>query len=1030
MPRPAKPYLSNKTNLADGKLVLEGPSVVDFGRDLQASLVPALELGFAVTSGAIKSTFAALLGGGELTAPVEEIKSAVRALKEMSDNRGENDPLGRKLWQLISNSSVAALSTLFDRHVHLFSLFPGNLFIIEMELLEVTTTEIHIDQSFLSRPNSAIEALGLTTWLEATLQKHFNIERPTLTFLLEQFKSLFDIAVWDEYTRNQEYYRSLITALDSPFSHNLAWHAAMQEHQVRTFAACDSPVLDTPISLATIYIKLRAAVWPKTQDKETASYQVIDAHEALLSWARSVTPAEEVRFVSGGPGSGKSSLATMLCGAIAKDFKFIPIYVRLLDFKWDQSGFESALSRYIERRHPYFPTTPWSREASKILAGKHFVLVFDGLDELSKALGPTGQSQGRALVQSIEQFVREINETVFHNSGRMRAIILGRTAAVQDATRGSLNRHNPGELHLLPLHALDLEQFRLRDAHLSDSGGLGSIDQRMLWWTTYSHHTKSSSDFPETFNSPALMELSSEPLTLSLLAISGYHKQQRRDQVSSVAGVYREILILLYKRDLERRAHAGEMRLSFDEFFRALQVIGYSARFSTERSTTRDQIARVLHEQLNRDRRIFERFESGLQEGVLKLLLASHIRIKEDNSTRDSDEVAYEFSHKTFGEFLAAACLWRTICGVSATFDKDEISPDTAIESFVRLVGTTDVSEDFRVMLRSVVALPEVRWPIDHGELQFGDLQYEDRDHFAARLKMIHDVFIQPMLELVYEKGAPGHRVFSELPMRVLGSIDEQTKAFLWLIRNAITGAHASVGSSALVSSIPDAVLNFRDTRDVRDPADFGFIAQKFPCPISLSGPGVTEGSIFHLQGYASLYNTTFKRCQFLKSDSRLYGRNLFFRECALRDVTWQTPGFGLSEPAEMQTKRRDRHREFNLAAWLRTFGFSLNYMLFGFDGCQLCNVTFRGGTFLDLAFRRCSFENVVFRDCVFVEGTVGFEQLAGIRFENCLLLKLDLGIVEVSGTGCDFTDLFPLDDALWKRISANEFRDSRLEGE
>jgi NACHT domain len=137
-------------------------------------------------------------------------------------------------------------------------------------------------------------------------------------------------------------------------------------------------------------------------------------------------------FVSGGPGNGKSSLAYNTLARIADDQQIVPILIRLLDFKWDDAGLELALQQYMARHYPYLPDVPWAEGLADILSNKTILLILDGLDELSKALGPRGQTHARVLVAALKEFLDQRNPRAQLQNTVLKAIVLGRIAAIQE----------------------------------------------------------------------------------------------------------------------------------------------------------------------------------------------------------------------------------------------------------------------------------------------------------------------------------------------------------------------------------------------------------------------------------------------------------------------------------------------------------------------------------------------------------------------------------------------------------------------
>jgi hypothetical protein len=87
---------------------------------------------------------------------------------------------------------------------------------------------------------------------------------------------------------------------------------------------------------------------------------------------------------------------------------------------------------------------------------------------------------------------------------------------------------------------------------------------------------------------------------------------------------------------------------------------------------------KVLNNYLLQVGPILQRFEKDMEEGAMKLLLAAHVRLKGQEEA--VEDVAYDFSHKRFGEFPAAECLWRLLCDLSGKFIRRELSAPKAAQ--------------------------------------------------------------------------------------------------------------------------------------------------------------------------------------------------------------------------------------------------------------------------------------------------------------------------------------------------------------
>jgi hypothetical protein len=611
MARPRTPKLGTKPKARPqpGTIVLEPPSGKDILNDLKSGLVPLLKLCFAFLKGTVKGTFRTLLAdpSGPLQAGAEIGKDAVDSLLAFGKTRGERDSLGRRFWTLTANSLLEAISYLIDQHGDHLQISESDRFELQFDAQERLASDVVITRAVLSRPDQILRDISLESYLLRMFSTTFRTGEKKAPYFLSELYRAFDNAFWLTLQSDSGYYGLVTAHLNSPHAQWAKWATAEQEHRSRLRNLANQPVLGATFILRDIFIDLRAARWsdPAPTSKH-GSFDIFLSTTALLDWAKRPPSINNdlVQFVSGGPGTGKSSLAYMVLSDLSDHDGVFPILIRLLDFKWDVAGFESALARYIEKHYPYLPYVPWGKETSEYFHKKSILLVFDGLDELTKALGTRGETQSRALVESFLEFAEQKSAELHKHSSCLRGIILGRTASVQELRQGKLEKFDRREIILLDLGPDPAKrQPWPAGCAISDPKNILRNDQRPTWWANYAIAAPDVSVLPEIYRDESLVELTREPLTLFLLAFSNYHDAKRRKNgpTANIAQVYRDIFIGVYERDVGRGAHAGQMALNFSEFFRATQVIGFSAWFSTERSTTRAQLTETIEKFVPKD---------------------------------------------------------------------------------------------------------------------------------------------------------------------------------------------------------------------------------------------------------------------------------------------------------------------------------------------------------------------------------------------------------------------------------------------
>lgn len=471
--------------------------------------------------------------------------------------------------------------------------------------------------------------------------------------LSERLDSYFTIAIHDEWRSNPKYYEPVADALESPFlgaaEDEMAWrrYAAQIAHMV------DEPVFGESFSLRQIYIKPRGYFIrklddvPQNQRKDFSGLgklgdvqaEVVDIMDELRHWVKSRDKENPLRILSGGPGSGKSSCAKLLAHILLSEdnIKTIFIPLHLINV---QTDFQSAISEFLSGEG-VFPTSPISPTALVDTT----VLVLDGLDEL--------EMQGRGAQEIAQQFVAEVarNLSIINSHKcRMLAIISGRELAVQSA-EGNFRR--PGQvIHLLPYF---FSPHSLENRH--DPKELLKEDQRDTWWRRYGELTgQNFESMPEALRYGELGEVTAQPLLNYLVALAFQRGDLQLSSATNINAVYDDLVKAVYERGWSRNEHPAVRGIPQSAFVRFLEEVALAVWHGRGRTTTLREIED--HCRQAGLGAMLPQFESGASSSVSALLLAFYFRQKGRNQEGDK---TFEFTHKSFGEYLTALRLVRAI---------------------------------------------------------------------------------------------------------------------------------------------------------------------------------------------------------------------------------------------------------------------------------------------------------------------------------------------------------------------------------
>lgn len=374
---------------------------------------------------------------------------------------------GGLAWLLIRAALAAALADLVTERPEGVDLDQLRFFELADRLeLYLEETEWVLTSEMLAQPRSfpvVVEVQSIAEdWLVAA-----GMPRSDAMALKERLPSYFVAALEAEWQAHAERFSILAAALQSPFNRadreERSWlrHHALLERQV------DQPVFDAAFGLRQIYIPPRAARMKTANPRKNVKPVILDLADDLRSWIRRTPPGDTVRAISGGPGSGKSSVLRMFASQLVRDgvcrVCYLPLY-RLNPFV----SFEADLED-LARRDPAFPANVLGGPG-----GPRTVLLLDGLDEIPL----DGQTLEQVSSLFLERTIRLIDRI---NNGlavaRVLAIVAGRELVMQQQRR------------LLPSNRIyEIVPFYMPESDrtdVEDPKGLLQTDQRDEWWRRY-----------------------------------------------------------------------------------------------------------------------------------------------------------------------------------------------------------------------------------------------------------------------------------------------------------------------------------------------------------------------------------------------------------------------------------------------------------------------------------------------------------------------------------------------------------------
>ena len=646
-----------------------------------------------------------------------ELDDAFENLMDALQASGVGDQAGQVAWVLIYRALMQATADLVTDAADLFLLADRDRLpdaaaqealgaVLAGHLLHC---EARIDSEFFAHPERfgllADFKPGFSHWLQC-----LGLDPGSAAALAGRLPGRFTLALHGEWLKEPERFAVIGQAIDSPFTRAVGRRRHWLQYAAWLREQVNGRMFGEPFGLRQVYVPLRAYYHERPKgdtelktegpgtSREDGRRIVLDLTQTLADWVAKWDPEDPVRVVSGGPGSGKSSFCKMLAADLA-DSLGIPILYCPLHLIDPQADLIQAIVGFVTQDR-YLQGSPLDgREGEDRL-----LVIFDGLDELSM--------QGRAAAEVAQSFVDEVlrKAAAFAGQGLHRQFLIsGRDLAVQ-ANAGRLRRTGQ-VLHVLPYQVAKQEREGYEDPQ-----GLLAQDQRDLWWQRYGQASgKGFTEMPQELGSANLAEITRQPLLNYLIALSHGRKRLDFSQETTLNAIYADLLHSVYERQWEGgRRHSGTGELAEKDFDRILEEIALAVWHGDGRVAT----VETIHRRCQRSKldRYLEQFQEGAKKGVTRLLTAFYFRQAGDVR----GEKTFEFTHKSFGEYLTARRLVRMLAAVQTQLDRQAENPDDgwderrALEHWAEICGPTAIDNYVNDFVQHEVAMqpPEdrARW--------------------------------------------------------------------------------------------------------------------------------------------------------------------------------------------------------------------------------------------------------------------------------------------------------------------------------
>jgi hypothetical protein len=397
---------------------------------------------------------------------------------------------------------------------------------------------------------------------------------------------------------------------------------------------------------------------PDTDRPRDETRRIVSTEQYLKNWADTATKSTAFLILSGDPGGGKSSTARIFVRDLLdanRKVLFVPLH-RLPDLH--ERSFKECLDEYCET----IPSCP-----IRLLEGDPgqdpLVLILDGLDELSRH-GEVGLKVAEQFADGVKQTVRNRND----GSDHPRVIVLFCGRPISSQTVAGKFVHEGETLHLLPYVVPEDQRKEFQDDHsrtIRYEGDINllEIDQREVWWGRYRNAISAPSTWPGEFRDPAITDITALPLMNQLAVMLQRDGDLLIDGKFDRPALYDRLLRKVYDREwgIDRghvmteaiRPASDDPDSGFRDFRDLMTVLGQAAwhggggrAITVERFEQLCATAKLSN--------VLKNCKARLTGGALDLFTTFYVR---HVRVTGSGSASFEFTHKSFGEYLTAARL-------------------------------------------------------------------------------------------------------------------------------------------------------------------------------------------------------------------------------------------------------------------------------------------------------------------------------------------------------------------------------------
>ncbi len=485
--------------------------------------------------------------------------------------------------------------------------------------------------------------------------------------------------------------RDVVTGTERIFGHqgdSALWESYATKHK----AVLQQPLIVPELTLEHTYVPQRCFMGgPRSFATNQPRYQLETAQpigDLLQHWLERGDDQDAIRFILGGPGSGKSSELKMLAVKAEQqcDVRVLLIPVtRLVSTTDIGASLETFIATEIGALE-----NPWTRKTGLT----RYLIIFDGLDELA-LLGP--EAMGKAEVFPIT--VRDTRPRGVKGRGLVQVIISGRPIALQQL---SDQFSDECFLHMMPMYLpasrAVTQTPELAALYEGQPDLRGALWDKLLATKHPDGVVRDESGMPSLFKTNSFLDLTDSPLH-NVLLWTAYCEAGEKIAFQSRSSLFERHARQVFNRRYGDRQAARPAPFAYESYEAAMRECAVASWKMGGRAfllkSVRDRCAGTEMDEIVTQTIVRDRDRPGPG------LVAFYTR----QTSTEEGEGAVEFTLKPFADFLISR---RILAEVRRKLPSYNLSYPMArpvglndLSAFAVLMATDSLTPDILVFLKA-----------------------------------------------------------------------------------------------------------------------------------------------------------------------------------------------------------------------------------------------------------------------------------------------------------------------------------------